>query len=109
MQTGFKVFVLAVSIVSTGALAFALRRSDDTPLATPPAVASPSPAPAAEAPREEAAQPIDLAPVVIVAPAPRREETKSAPRLPRARSLEEMRCSDWRPLTMGGGSVRYCE
>ena len=109
MQTGFKVFVLAVAIGSTGALAFELRRSGDTSPATPPAVASPAPPPTADVPREEAAQPIELAPVVIVAPAPRREETKSAPRLPRARSLEEMRCSDWRPLTMGGGSVRYCD
>jgi hypothetical protein len=50
-----------------------------------------------------------LAPTVIVAPAPRADPKTPPPHGPRARSLEEMRCSGWRPLAMGSGSVRECE
>jgi hypothetical protein len=67
----------------------------------------------------EAPKIIDVPPVVIesapahgATPAPARSVEAGVrepqPRV-RARSLEEMHCSDWRPLLIGAGAVRVCD
>jgi hypothetical protein len=117
MQFGFKVLICATALGSGGVLALQLGSSLPSQPPSPPTREPTADLPRGE-PRLELAPielaptqpaPIELAPIVILVPAPVARAAPHAPRSTRARSLEEMRCSDWRPLTMGGGAVRVCE